>query len=247
MRSLLTAWRVHLTLIVITVVACGCGDGIEEKLGPPKAQPSVVLASPPRGASFGWGEGIRVTANVRNPPGSVVEFRVGNEIFARDSTPPFETTFVPQIDGQAQVIAQLRDAKGSVIAHDTVTIDIRNPNPVTDTACLTIEDVAISTLGPQPFATLVEPADGATLRPHTPLQLVVEASGLAAGLRRIEIFVNGVIASSKDVANGVPMTTTNFVYEWKDPPPGKYEIVARAVDAEGRSRLSKTARITVAK
>jgi hypothetical protein len=179
---------------------------------------------------------------VKDIDAPAVEFRANDEIIGRDVAAPFEIVYRPRVHGSTILSAQVRDARGNVIAGDAVTIDVQNPNPSGTTDELTDQDYAVGLLGPQPLVTLMTPAADVAAR-HD-LTLAAEASGVAAGLVRVEFLLDGAPVGTRTMPTTEPQAVIRFDYQW-NATLGTHTIVARAVDVAGRVGESKSVTVVV--
>lgn len=122
-------------LVGIVLLALGCArEGIKVASHARQIKhPTVVLHAPRINAIIPWNTSIAIQADVRDLRGAVVEFVADGGVFARDGAPPYEALYKPSLPGPLVITAQVRDAHGSVIASDAVSVMVVNPHPATDT------------------------------------------------------------------------------------------------------------------
>ena len=108
-----------------------------------------------------------------------------------------------------------------------------------------------------PWARLVAPADGAAAAGDA-VQLRAEAAAREGAIAKVEFYrldaatwKNWFIAGSEEKATALTTaqligtaTAAPFACEWKHPPAGLHNLIAKATDAKGATALSNIARVT---
>jgi mannan endo-1,4-beta-mannosidase len=108
-----------------------------------------------------------------------------------------------------------------------------------------------------PSVRLTAPADGANIATGA-VQLRAEASARGGATAKVEFYrldgawKNWFIASAKEKAEAMntaqligTATAAPFVCEWKTPPSGLHNLIAKATDAQNASELSNIGRVTI--
>lgn len=233
----------------VTFLAACAREAVEERVHPASVRrPRVLLRAPHGNATFPWNAEIHVAAEVRDIPNAIVEFGAEETTITRDVAPPYEAAFRPRRLGPLVITAQVRDAHGSVIAGDAVTVTVASSNPVSSTQELSARDIAMAMGGPEPLAILKQPADDQKVQAETGVRLVVEAAGLKAPLVRVEFIADGMVVRQEPVSGD---RATGDVYPklieyvWPNPSPGRHVVMVRAIDSEGRVGTSKPATVFV--
>jgi len=88
-----------------------------------------------------------------------------------------------------------------------------------------------------PFVALTSPADGATASSSTNLVLSAIASDADGSVLRVEF-----MAGTNQLGTA---TTAPYSFVWSNPPPGKYTLIARAIDDVGGVGISKPVEVFV--
>ncbi|MBI2925491.1 MAG: hypothetical protein HYY24_07285 [Verrucomicrobia bacterium] len=95
-----------------------------------------------------------------------------------------------------------------------------------------------------PKVEIVMPRDGASFPAHANILIVAHANDPDGRVVSVEFFANGVKLGDK---SPLPMMSDRvpWVFHWKDAPPGRYELTAKATDNDGASTMSDVVHITV--
>lgn len=95
-----------------------------------------------------------------------------------------------------------------------------------------------------PKVEIVHPRDGQSFPAHANILIVAHASDRDGRVVSVEFFANGQKLGDKSPPP-VFSERAPWVFHWKNAPPGRYELTAKATDDEGASTVSDAVHITV--
>jgi hypothetical protein len=95
-----------------------------------------------------------------------------------------------------------------------------------------------------PKVELVHPRDGQSFPAYANILIVAHASDHDGKVVSVEFFANGQKLGDKTPLPAVSERAP-WVFHWKNAPPGRYELTAKATDDDGASTISEIVHITV--
>lgn len=172
--------------------------------------PEVVLTAPLEGSTYIVGEEITITANATDPDGTIdrVNFKVNDDFYRSDLTPPYSQTFLPERAGDYRLAVRGFDNdNGSTEVFVTVTV-------------VEAENLL-------PTVIFTEPLEGAVYTVGGEITMTATATDMDGSIERVNFKVNGAFYRS-DVRSPYSQT---FAPESA----GTYTLAAEALDNDGES------------
>jgi aryl-phospho-beta-D-glucosidase BglC (GH1 family) len=186
------------------------------------AAPTSYLTSPANNASFLTNSLIKISADSKDPGGSVVkvEFYSGTTKIGEDTSSPYSITWSSTLSGTYSLTAKSIDNSGLATVSSVTTILINDP--------LT---------GKPPVVTLSSPISGATFTAPAMISLSATASDADGTVSKVE-FYNGTVKLGQ-------VLSSPYTFVWSSVPAGPYTITAKATDNSGNISTSAGVAITV--
>jgi hypothetical protein len=200
-------------------------------LVPDPAVPIINVTSPSNNVSFSAPADISITADAKDPDGTVVkvEFFQGSTKLGESTTSPFTYSWKSVAKGSYSITAKATDNTGLTSTSDPVTVNVTDesvapPPPV---------------IPNQPDVNITAPIAGAKLTAPATVAISVSASDPDGKVEKVE-FYNG---NSKIGES----TTAPFNFTWSGVAEGTYVLTAKATDNTGLSTTSQQVSVTIAK
>ena len=175
------------------------------------------------------GSSLAVTAHLTASDVASVEFMVNGVVIATDSASPFQTTIpvTAALRPSFAVSARATDTSGNISSLATLSIDVQS-----DTA---------------PVASILAPADGATVNTGTSLTLRIRGTD-DRGISRIAYQATGQVTNSGLFVVNSPVSPSEATFALTIPAnaaPGPLLIRAAVTDTAGASSATVSATLTV--
>jgi hypothetical protein len=183
--------------------------------------PTVAIATPSSGASYGVSDQIDIAATAGDADGSVakVEFYSGSTLIGTSATGPFRCTWTNASAGRHALKAVAYDDDGAATASAPVEVDVAAP------------------VNQPPAVFLTTPATGASYSEPASITMSASASDSDGTIAKVEFFA-GTNRLGSD-------SSSPYSVVWSGAAPGTYSLTAVAWDEDGASVTSAPVSVSV--
>jgi hypothetical protein len=168
--------------------------------------PVVQFTQPLNGQFINGGQPFVMSANASDPDGTItrVDFFTGNQLVFSDTQAPYTTTWVPTMAGAYNLRAVAWDSQG-LSRRDSIRVNVGNFVP--------------------PVVQFTTPLMGSIITVGQPASLQVNASDPDGAVQEVRFFNGNTLIQT--------VTAPPYAITWTPPSFGAYNLIARALDAQG--------------
>jgi hypothetical protein len=191
----------------------GSSSSVTVNIGAPNLSPNVAILSPQEGDSRMASTDIEISASATDTDGSIkkVEFYKGKDKLGEDLEAPYSFIWKKVPAGKHSLTAKTIDNKGAYVSSAPV-------------------DISVVTENQAPEVSITSPINGGNYYKASN-SIILEANAIDkdGSIKRVEFYANGVKLGKADNQPGKD-NKNPYTYTWKKVNPGRYELIAKALD-----------------